>query len=119
VQKSSRILVSIGLVIKGLIMKTSEEIARFQGKPFSATCINIMAKFVQVARHEEGEDIHLQDKNILEHISEIGHTTDNQHLILLHKRLFEELDHAFPIKQQQVGQSTISNTLKSWGFSFK
>lgn len=101
-------------------METSKEIARFQNKPYSATCINIMARFVQIARHEEGEKIHLQDKNILSHISQIGQTTDNQHLRLLYQRLFEELRETYPAEQKLATQPrSFSSTLKSWGIGIK
>ena len=71
-----------------------------------------MAKFVQVARHIEGEEIHLQDKDVLEHIAIIGEKTQNKHLSLLYKRLFEELE-----ASEEVVSKTATKSSSPWNFS--
>ncbi len=62
------------------------------GPVLSATCINVMARYVQVARREEGIDLHLQDRNILNKISKISEHTNNKRLKLLHQRLLDEVN---------------------------
>lgn len=71
-----------------------------------------MAKFVQVARHIEGEEIHLQDKDVLQHIATIGEKTQNKHLSLLYRRLFEELEASKEIEPKPIAKSS-----SSWKFS--
>ena len=97
---------------RGLIfMENGMKVGRFKNKVLSATCINIMAKFVQVARHIEGEEIHLQDKDVLEHIAIIGEKTQNKHLSLLYRRLFEELEASKDVEAKPIAKSS------SWKFS--
>ena len=93
-------------------MANGTQVSRFKNKVLSATCINIMAKFVQVARHIEGEEIHLQDKDVLEHIATIGEQTQNKHLSLLYRRLFEELEASKEVKPKPTAKSS-----SSWKFS--
>ena len=105
----------------GYIMKDLHAVKRFKDKTYSAKCINIMARFVQVARHDEGEDIHLQDKDLLNHIDQICTSTENQQLVLLRQRLFEELSQDFPDTEQDGDEIhdhwTISSKLKEWGIT--
>ena len=58
----------------------------------SATCLNIMAKFVNLARQKEHIDLHLQDKQILSKIEQIASSTNNPQLRLLYDRLIQEMD---------------------------
>lgn len=56
-----------------------------------ATCINIMARFVQIARLSGESNLRLQDKNIVDKITLIAERTENPQLKILHKRLQEKL----------------------------
>jgi len=86
-------------------MKNSLQNTRGSRSSLTATCINIMARFVQVARHEEGIELHLQDSHILQKISGIAAHTNNRRLQMLHTRLLEELD-----KKTQATASKATNT---------
>ncbi len=106
-------------------MKNRSSLASYKGKPLSATCINMMARFVQVARQQEGKAVHLQDKNILTKISDIAAQTDNQQLLMLHQRLCDELQIVQSARlntnniQGVVHKSAVSSKLKDWGRGLK
>lgn len=60
--------------------------------PLTATCINIMARFVQVSRQSGEQNLQLHDKEIITKINEIAQNTSNKQLQILHKRLCDELE---------------------------
>ncbi len=99
-------------------MNKDESLARFNGVVFNATCINLIARFVQVARHEEMQKIHLQDKNVLAKVSEVAKASDNKHLALLYQRLDEELENLTAKKAVPHSEPwTVASTLKRWGLN--
>lgn len=91
--------------------------------PMNATCINLVARFVQIARHEGELGLRLNDTDIVKKISNIADRTDNRQLKILHNRLQEELTKHEPaeplIDEKHEEKSDLKSRFREWTQGFR
>ncbi len=86
------------------------------GVVHDATRINMMARFIQIARLDGESDLHLQDKNIVRKITSVAEHTQNPQLKILHERLQAHLKQKTNVgkhPQENLNEVTTKTDLRS------
>ncbi|GAA6139111.1 hypothetical protein NBRC116583_28580 [Arenicella sp. 4NH20-0111] len=96
-------------------MSLKHGFAERKGVPLDAVSLNLIARFVRIARQNGDRDIHLQDDDILKKVSIIAHQSHDRRLRTIYVRLLQEM---YP-EQSTETKNQATGFLRGMGDKFK